>query len=325
MDVAHWSAELRASPRARKESRRRSLSNLTRMGHCAPTVVRTVLDEMGAEDASLVRLAGGLPGGVANTGSECGAVTGAVLLLGLHHGSRKAGSLPIVVEEGRAYCAAFRGCHGSLLCREILGDRRVPLPCVKAVRTAPELLADAVGRGGGASPAPEREAHRRVCEHLDQAGFHCAHAVFLRLGADIPLTPELLAATQGFLGGTLLLGLTCSALAAGVMAIALGAGGVETRRSRVARMLLTMIAGGDGLRDELNEFNRSLNRGNALARWFADAFGSTQCREITRCSFSSAADVDRYVASRQVEACREIAAQVAAQAARALAEARAHG
>jgi hypothetical protein len=140
------------------------------------------------------------------------------------------------------------------------------------------------------------------------------HAVLRRLEHAVPVTPELLAATSGFVGGTLFKGMTCSALTAGVMAIGIRAGEIEASRPRVVRMLVTMMVGGDALDDELNRFNRSVNRGKALARWFASEFGSTQCRAITSCTFSSAGDVERYIQGEQATRCEMIARRVAEEA-----------
>jgi len=44
--------------------RRRGLANLLTMGHCAPAVMRTILDLREREEDWLVRLVAGLPGGV---------------------------------------------------------------------------------------------------------------------------------------------------------------------------------------------------------------------------------------------------------------------
>lgn len=55
--------------------RRRSMANLLRMGHSAPTVMQTLLDVSETEAEWLVRLTAGLPGGIGNTGAECGGVT----------------------------------------------------------------------------------------------------------------------------------------------------------------------------------------------------------------------------------------------------------
>jgi hypothetical protein len=137
--------------------------------------------------------------------------------------------------------------------------------------------------------------------------------VFRALEGWFPLTPALLDATSGFVGGTVFEGRTCSALAAGVMALGLAAGEVEDSRARVARLLATMALGGDALRDDLNAFNPSVNRGRRLARWFEGEFGSTQCRALTRCDLSREADVARFIEGGQAAQCARIAARVAAR------------
>lgn len=326
METRGWDAQLRTTAPARRAYRRRSLANLLRMGHCAPAVAQTVADLSGVDGEWLVLLAAGLPGGIGDTGFECGGLSAAVLLLGLRYGdTTSARGLPVVVEKGQAYCGRFLGCHRSLTCSAILGKRRVPLPCVRVVRRAPELLAETVEEEASAAIAADhREAYRWLLAHLTGRGFHCAHAVFRRLAHVVPVTEELLAATYGFVGGTLLEGMTCSALAAGVMAIGLGAGDVEWSRRRVFRMLGTMAVGGNALADGLNEFNRSVNRGKELARTFAAELGSTQCRAVTGCSFSSGADVERFIAGDGVARCEAIAARVAQRAEEIIERARAH-
>jgi hypothetical protein len=62
------------------------LSNLLRMGHCAPTIMQTMLDVSETDAQWLVKLTAGLPGGIGNTGGECGGVTAPLVLLGLRHG-----------------------------------------------------------------------------------------------------------------------------------------------------------------------------------------------------------------------------------------------
>lgn len=105
--------------------RRRSLWNLLRMGHCAPTVMQTLLDASDTEAEWLVKLTAGLPGGVGNTGAECGGVTAPLMLIGLRH-ARDAthDGLPPVIEKGHDLLQPFADCHGTTLCREIRGTDR---------------------------------------------------------------------------------------------------------------------------------------------------------------------------------------------------------
>jgi len=136
------------------------------------------------------------------------------------------------------------------------------------------------------------------------------------LGDAIPVTRELLDGTSGFIGGTVFKGLTCSAFTAGLMAVGLKLGEIEDSYLRVIRMLATMVVGGNALADHMNKFNRLMNIGNRMSKWFAKEFGSTLCREITQCEFSSLVDVHRYIENSSVTTCKIIAGKVASQAGR---------
>ena len=98
---------------------------------------------------------------------------------------------------------------------------------------------------------------------------------------------------------------------AGVMAIGFEEGEIENSIPRVVRLLDIMTAGGNAFEERLNKFNRSMNRGYRLSRWFAKEFGSTQCRAITGCDFSDPAGVGDYVESNRIAGCREMAEKVA--------------
>ena len=98
------------------------------------------------------------------------------------------------------------------------------------------------------------------------------------------------------------------------MAVGLKLGEIEDSFPRVVRMLATMIAGGNALADHMNKFNRVMNIGNRMSKWFKKEFGSTLCREVTQCDFSSLGDVHRYIENGSLTTCKIIAEQVARQA-----------
>ena len=289
--------------------RRRGLLNLLRMGHCEPTVMQTMLDASDTDANWLVVLTAGLPGGIANTGGECGGLTAPLVLMGLRHRRDEVvDGLPVVVDEGHDLLQRFRGRHGTSDCREILGDGRVPLRCVGVVREAPQMCAQCLAAGGRHTIAPERRAaYRDLYAHWQQRGFHCADAVLTELDAPA----ELNGAATAFMGGTLFEGMTCSALTAGVMALGLRFGEIEDSRRKVARMLATMALGGDAIADDLNAFNHAVNLGHDLAAWFETEFGSTQCRALTGCDFATADGVRAYVEHDGTTECARIARLVA--------------
>lgn len=302
----------------KKKYRRRGLSNLLKMGHCAPAVMQTLLDLEGSREEWPVRMTAGLPGGIGNTGYECGGITAPLIRFGLKHGLHAGDDgLPWVIHAGHAYNRRFQECNRALLCKEILGDRRVPLPCIKAVRHAPELYRQTEFTDTSeAIPGETREAFLLLYTHLRANDFHCAHAVLKPMAGALPPSRELLDGTSGFIGGTAFNGLTCSAFSAGLMALGLKLGEIEGSYLRVMRMLAIMIAGGNALADHSNKFNRLLNIGHGMAKWFKEEFGSTLCREIVQCEFSSIQDVKRYLDKGSLATCRIVAEKVAQQAER---------
>jgi hypothetical protein len=304
------------SNRNKRIYRRRGFSNLLKMGHCAPAVMQTLLDLENNKEEWLVRMTAGLPGGIGNTGFECGGITAPLIQFGLEHGlSQKHDGLPTVIYAGHDYGQRFHKCNNSLLCKEILGNRRVPLPCIKVVRHAPELYRQTYCKDNTEAISGEtREAFHLIYSHMSANCFHCAHAVLNQLGDTLPVTRELLDGTSGFIGGTAFKGLTCSAFTAGLMAVGLKLGEIENSHLRVFRMLTIMVAGGNAFADHLNEFNKLMNIGHRMSKWFKKEFGSTICREVTNCDFSSLVDVQRYIENGSLTPCKIIAEKVARQA-----------
>ncbi|WP_088287297.1 C-GCAxxG-C-C family protein [Ideonella sp. A 288] len=304
---------LEVTARTARTWRRNGAANLLRMGHCAPTVMQTLLDASGTEAPWLVKLTAGLPGGIGNTGGECGGVTAPLVLIGLRHGLEPDDDgLPTVVAKGRDLLRQFAALEGTTACRDIRRDARIPLRCIGVVREAPVLCAKCLcGDGAGALTAEQRRAHGRLFADWHAKDFHCARSVLRHLDSAVAVDEQVLAAGSAFMGGTVFTGMTCSALTAGVMALGLATGAIENSRLRVLRMIATMAVGGDAFADRLNAFNRTMNLGHRLSQWFAAEFGSTQCRAITGCDFSRLDDVDRYLDGGGTTRCQVLAQRVA--------------
>jgi hypothetical protein len=105
--------------------------------------------------------------------------------------------------------------------------------------------------------------------------------------------------------------MTCSALAAGVMALGLMLGQIENSHLRVLRMVGLMALRGNAFADDVNAFNKAMNLGNRLSQWFTAEFGSNQCRPITQCDFSKTEGVQRYLEDGGTARCSAIAERVA--------------
>ena len=144
------------------------------MGHCAPTVMQTLLDVSETEAEWLVTLTAGLPGGIGNTGAECGGVTAPLVPIDLRLGRDAThDGLPPVIDKGQDLLQRFARCQGTMLCREIRGTDRLPLRCVGAVRQAPELCAQALSTDGASViPAPIRREYQRLYAHFGEQQFH---------------------------------------------------------------------------------------------------------------------------------------------------------
>jgi hypothetical protein len=290
-----------------------SVSNLVRMGHCAPTVMQTILDVSGKQKQWLVKLISGMPGGIGNTGFECGAATAPLVLMGLRYGLReKDRGLPVIVDRGYGLCHRFLACHTTLQCKQIRGNDRFPKHCIRPVCLAPQMFfASTNGQDQPAIPAEIRASYCRIYSHWEEHNFHCARAALEQLDFPSPARQELYDAVSAFMGGTLFMGMTCSAFAAGVMAVGLRSGEIENSPSRVVRMLYRMTTEGDAFDEKLNKFNRSMNAGYRMSRKFTKEFGGTQCSTITGCDFSTNEGVDRYIESGCVASCRLITQLVA--------------
>jgi hypothetical protein len=190
----------------------------------------------------------------------------------------------------------------------------VPWRCIGVVGESSVACAACLEEPTDKAVAPaSRAAYRRLYEHWNQRGFHCADAVLDECATSPAPDEDLKDAVTAFMGGTLFAGMTCSALTAGVMALGLTMGEIEHSHARVARMIATMAVGGDAFADKVNAFNRTMNLGHQLSEWFAAEFGSTQCRALTGCDFASSTDVNDYIDRDGTADCARRARRVAEQ------------
>jgi hypothetical protein len=299
---------------------KQSASNLIRMGHCAPTVMQTILDVSGDRNDWPIKLISGMPGGISNTGFECGAVTAPLVLMGLRYGLRETEQgLPVLFDHGYGLCKHFSACHKTLQCKVIRGKDRFPKHCIRPVCLAPQMfIASTTNHTQTTIPSDVRNSYYRIYSHWEKQDFHCARSVLEKINVQPAKRQELFDAVSAFIGGTLFMGMTCSAFTAGVLAIGLQSGEIENSPARVIRLLYRMTTGGDAFDEKINKFNRPMNAGYRLSKWFTKEFGSTQCRAITGCDFSTEDGVNKYIDSNSVSKCKLIAQMVAEAAQKSL-------
>jgi C_GCAxxG_C_C family probable redox protein len=134
---------------------------------CSQAVLGAYGERFGLGREMAFRLADGLGGGMAGLGKTCGAVTGAMLVLGLAYGRSRADDPRAKVATStaiRQLVSRFEARHGSVACRDLL-DCDIDTPhklemarqrglfttlCPVFVRSAAELLDELL-----AEPKPE--------------------------------------------------------------------------------------------------------------------------------------------------------------------------
>ena len=176
--------------------------------------------------------------------------------------------LPVIFDKGTRSAALSLICHKTLQCREIRG-RTAFRGTVSARSCARRSSFVTLWTATGGTPFRQSKGQAmpectrtwlRMTSIAPRPGLHPS---WLRPYRDT----ELFDATR-LHGRTLFMGKTCSAFTAGVMAIGLRAGEIENSRLRVIRLLAIMTAGGDAFDESINKFNRSMNRGYQLSKWF---------------------------------------------------------
>jgi C_GCAxxG_C_C family probable redox protein len=91
--------------------------------NCAQAAFSAFASELGMSREQAMKVASGFGGGMARQGDTCGAVTGAMMALGLAQGSTEADELAKQRVYARIWelLAEFRAQHGSTVCRDLLG------------------------------------------------------------------------------------------------------------------------------------------------------------------------------------------------------------
>lgn len=92
--------------------------------NCAQSVVGAFAEKYGLSQKDAFRVAGSFGAGIGRLGLQCGAVTGALIVLGLRYGQTEGHDA-----EAKAYnytlarecIARFTQRNGSIICKEILG------------------------------------------------------------------------------------------------------------------------------------------------------------------------------------------------------------
>jgi C_GCAxxG_C_C family probable redox protein len=121
---------------------------------CSSVVFSTFSRELGLDPDTAKKIGCGFGAGISKTGNICGAVSGAIMVIGLKYGKTVQGD-DKATEKTRAlvreFILEFTNRHGSVNCTELLGYNLHNLhefekarDCKLFVTKCPELVADAV-------------------------------------------------------------------------------------------------------------------------------------------------------------------------------------
>ncbi len=289
-----------------------SLRDVLKIGHCAPSGMQTLLRIRGVEDGQMMMQVSGMGGGIGLREAECGSVTSSISTLGLMFGTETDDSgMPKTIAVGQRFLDRFADTNGSVLCGQITPNKRAFRPCIKAMCSTPGLLMALVDEQSGtvvsADGVEAAEVNKKLLKHFSGCDFHCAQTVLEDLADVIDADDELLRSSYGFVGGTLLKGMTCGALVAGVHAIGLKFGGVEESYLRVLKLMgLFKFSPDNAMKENVNKANRAMNTSYLLALLFEEEFASTTCRDIVQTDFSTRAGVDKYISENTIDKCGQI-------------------
>jgi C_GCAxxG_C_C family probable redox protein len=133
-----------------------ALSRFAAGFNCAQAILSVYAKQFGLDEALALKIAAGFGGGM-GLAETCGAVTGAMMVLGLKYGATSAddpASKEPAYQQVRQFASRFQARNASLLCRELLGcdissaqglelarqQNLFSTTCPKFVRAAAEIL-----------------------------------------------------------------------------------------------------------------------------------------------------------------------------------------
>lgn len=95
--------------------------------HCSQAVLAVFSEDLGLLRETALKIACPFGGGLGGYGRTCGALTGAMMVIGLKYGTTKATDLEgkkISREKTRELIETFEKKHGTSLCNELVGFNR---------------------------------------------------------------------------------------------------------------------------------------------------------------------------------------------------------
>lgn len=101
-----------------------ALSDIKNGFSCAQAVSTAFCEEFGINKESTAKMASPFGGGMSRTGGVCGAVSGALMVIGMKYGSSQPSDLAAknkAYEAGKAFLKKFEEKYGSISCPRLIG------------------------------------------------------------------------------------------------------------------------------------------------------------------------------------------------------------
>jgi C_GCAxxG_C_C family probable redox protein len=88
--------------------------------NCAQSVLAAFAGQLGLDESRALKLASPFGGGVSRRGEVCGAVSGALMVLGLAQGADIPAGKESAYLLGQDFLQRFEARHGTILCRKLI-------------------------------------------------------------------------------------------------------------------------------------------------------------------------------------------------------------
>ena len=89
--------------------------------NCSQAVFSAYAHEMGLTEETALKIASPFGGGGAHQGNVCGAVTGALMVLGMQSGNATLENKDRTYQIAEEFVRRFKESNGTILCRELIG------------------------------------------------------------------------------------------------------------------------------------------------------------------------------------------------------------
>ena len=127
--------------------------------NCAQSVFSAYSEQLGLDKTTALKIAGGFGGGMCQLGETCGAITGALMVIGLKYGKASENDADAKEKTGllvREFAERFKAKYGSIKCSGVIGydfsteegrkasneDKTWRTICENAVRDSAQIIAD---------------------------------------------------------------------------------------------------------------------------------------------------------------------------------------